>query len=131
MSIFPRWGKMMVRVCAFPTCGNKMTRNTPLSFHRLPLNDAKTRKSWLVVLQLDVNTPTETLRLADHRVCSDHFERDDYCQPKKARKAVPRHFFLKKDAVPRLERPITERQVTYSRTTLLLYSLPQLLTQTN
>ncbi|XP_042287440.1 uncharacterized protein LOC122978844 isoform X1 [Thunnus albacares] len=98
----------MVRVCAFPNCTNKMSPNTSRSFHRLPLLDRDTLKLWLVVLQMDANTPVHTLRLADYRVCSDHFERDDYCQPKKRRNPIPKHFFLKKNAVPRVERPAAD-----------------------
>ena len=98
----------MVRVCAFPNCTNKMSPNTSRSFHRLPLLDRDTLKLWLVVLQMDANTPVHALRLADYRVCSDHFERDDYCQPKKRRNPIPKHFFLKKNAVPRVERPAAD-----------------------
>ncbi|XP_062291623.1 uncharacterized protein LOC133996078 [Scomber scombrus] len=99
----------MVRVCAFPNCANKMSPNTSRSFHRLPLLDRDTLKLWLVVLQIDANIPVNTLRLADHRVCSDHFEREDYCQPKKRRHPIPKHFFLKKTAVPRVEKPTADR----------------------
>ncbi len=95
----------MVRVCAFPNCDSKMSRHTPRSFHRLPLSNRGRLRLWLAVLQMDTNTPVQTLRLADHRVCSDHFDRDDYCQPKRRRHFIPKHFFLKKDAVPRVKRP--------------------------
>ncbi|XP_074468770.1 zinc finger MYM-type protein 4-like isoform X2 [Sebastes fasciatus] len=95
----------MVRVCAFPNCGNKMSSHTSRSFHRLPLLDKDRRKLWLDVLQMDPNTPVQTLRLADHRVCSDHFNRDDYSQPRRRANIIPRHFYLKKNAVPRVERP--------------------------
>lgn len=95
----------MVRSCAFPSCVNKMSRNTPLSFHRLPLSDGHTLRLWLAVLQMDANTPVQTLRRADLRVCSQHFDREDYCQPKKRRNPIPKHFFLKKEAVPREEIP--------------------------
>lgn len=100
----------MVRVCAFPNCANKMSNNTPRSFHRLPLFNRETLKLWLLVLQMDANTPVQKLRLADYRVCSDHFDRDDYCQPKRRRHPVPKHFFLKKTAVPRLNRPAADRE---------------------
>ena len=93
----------MGRVCAFPNCPNKMTNNTPLSFHRLPLMDGDVLKLWLFVLHIDANTPVHALRLADLRVCSDHFDREDYCQPKRRRHPIPKHFFLKKTAVPRVK----------------------------
>ena len=94
----------MVRVCAYPKCKNRMSHNTPYSFHRLPLSNGEMLKLWLIVLQMDANTPVQTLRLADHRVCSAHSSQDDYCQPKKRRNPVPKHLFLKKTAVPRVER---------------------------
>ena len=53
--------------------------NTLRSFHRLtlPFSDTDRLKLWLVVLQqeMDPNTPVNTLRLVDHWVCSDHFDR--------------------------------------------------------
>ncbi|XP_049422808.1 uncharacterized protein LOC125882893 [Epinephelus fuscoguttatus] len=91
----------MPRPCAYPNCRNKMSRYNPRSFHRLPYSDMETLKSWLVVLQMDANTPVATLRLADHRVCGDHFDRDDYCQTKKT--PNPKLLRLKKNAVPRVE----------------------------
>lgn len=103
------FGKTMVRCCAVPNCPNKMSNNTPRSFHRLPFHDRDTLRSWLLALQMDANTPVQKLRLADHRVCSDHFDRCDYCQPKKRRKhPVPKHFFLKKTAVPRVTVPAAD-----------------------
>ncbi|XP_033493772.2 uncharacterized protein LOC117264070 isoform X3 [Epinephelus lanceolatus] len=128
----------MVRVCAYPNCKNRMSHNTPYSFHRLPLSDGKMLKLWLVVLQMDANTPVQTLRLADHRVCSAHFSQDDYCQPKKRRHPIPKHLFLKKTAVPRVERATdtVKRSTAASRTcsvvrcdswrrSALLFKLPE------
>ncbi|KAM9339822.1 zinc finger MYM-type protein 4-like [Symphorus nematophorus] len=80
-----------------------MTNNTPRSFHRLPLMDTDVLKLWLFVLHIDANIPVHALRRADLRVCSDHFDREDYCQPKRRRHPVPKHFFLKKTAVPRVK----------------------------
>ncbi|XP_061888704.1 uncharacterized protein LOC133639428 [Entelurus aequoreus] len=93
----------MVRECAFPNCGNKMLRYSSRSFHRLPYFNTDTLKLWLAVLQMDADTPVDVLRRADHRVCSDHFDRDDYCQSKK--RPNPKHLYLKKSAVPRWETP--------------------------
>ncbi|XP_062265372.1 peroxynitrite isomerase THAP4-like [Platichthys flesus] len=95
----------MVRLCAFPTCGNKMSRSSARSFHRLPLRDAGTRRLWLEALEMDAHTPVEALRTADHRVCSDHFASDDYSEPKRKRKAPPKHVFIRRTAVPRAGRP--------------------------
>ncbi len=81
------------------------------SFHRLPLLDRDTLRLWLEVLQMDKNTPIRTLCLAVHRVCGDYFDPDDFCQRKKNPKN-PKHVFLKKNAVLRVERPTS---TTYKR----------------
>lgn len=52
----------LVRFCAFPGCEKKMKRNIPETYHRLPFDILNL---WLLVLQVDINTPTETLRLKD------------------------------------------------------------------
>ncbi len=57
------------------------------SYHRLALLDRDTLRLWLAVLRMDENTPIRTLRLADHWVCSDHFDPDDFCQRKKKTQA--------------------------------------------
>lgn len=98
----------MVRGCVFPNCSNKMTRNTPQSFHRLPVGNRSVLKKWLGVLQMDTDASVHALRHADYRVCSDHFEREDYCQPHRRRHPIPKHFFLKKYAVPRVKE-LTDR----------------------
>ena len=56
---------------------------------------------------MDADTPVDVLRRADHRVCSDHFDPDDYCQSKK--RPNPKHLYLKKSAVPRWETPAAGR----------------------
>uniref|UniRef100_UPI0037E8A724 uncharacterized protein isoform X1 n=2 Tax=Semicossyphus pulcher TaxID=241346 RepID=UPI0037E8A724 len=57
---------------------------------------------------MDPHTPVNTLRLEDPRVCSDHFDRDDYCQAKRPRRAIMR-FNIKKNAVPRAEKRAADR----------------------
>merc|ERR1712035_88987 len=52
--------KTMVRVCAYPNCKSRMSRNTPYSFYRLPLSEGKMLKLWLTVLQLDANSCPDT-----------------------------------------------------------------------
>ncbi|XP_033467959.2 uncharacterized protein LOC117247480 [Epinephelus lanceolatus] len=86
----------MVRKCAFPNCENKMWRNRR-SFHRLPYKYPDITKLWLVVLKIDENTPVHSLRLADHRVCGDHFDQDDYLPTKEGQSKL----FLKRDAIPK------------------------------
>ncbi|XP_056125284.1 lethal(3)malignant brain tumor-like protein 2 isoform X2 [Rhinichthys klamathensis goyatoka] len=97
----------MVRVCAFPGCNKKMKRYNPESFHRLPLQNSDILKQWLVILHVDVETPVETLREMDYRVCSNHFDKDDFILSRSA-SDPPRRNHLKKSAVPRAERPVTD-----------------------
>ena len=103
----------MVRVCAVPNCDNKMKKYNRLSFHRLPLYDPETLPLWLVVLQIDVQTPFQVLRKRDYRVCSEHFDEDDFSPTSEK----CRH--LKKNAVPRPVAITTE--VMSSSTFLLLF----------
>ncbi|XP_056099072.1 uncharacterized protein LOC130077763 [Rhinichthys klamathensis goyatoka] len=84
-----------------------MKRYNPESFHRLPLHNSDMLKQWLVVLHVDVETPVETLREMDYRVCSKHFDRDDFILSRRASNP-PRRNHLKKSAVPRAERPVAD-----------------------
>ncbi|XP_076150208.1 uncharacterized protein LOC143134033 [Alosa pseudoharengus] len=96
----------MVRVCVFPNCGNRMRKYKCISFHRLPFFDHNVLKLWLCVLQLDAQTPIPILRDKDYRVCSEHFEEDDFKDTSQKR------LRLKKDAVPRAKRPAADRVET-------------------
>ncbi|KAL0985645.1 hypothetical protein UPYG_G00159890 [Umbra pygmaea] len=90
----------MVRFCSFPGCEKKMKRNTPETFHRLPFHCPRDIVNmWLQVLQVDINTPTETLRLKDYRICSDHFDDGDFRVPTKL--GIPKKSFLVEHAIPR------------------------------
>ncbi|KAL0966548.1 hypothetical protein UPYG_G00296570 [Umbra pygmaea] len=93
----------MVRVCAFPNCGNKMKRYLRLSFHRLPLRNREFLQLWLVALQLDVQTPLRTLRQRDYRVCSEHFDDDEFTE----KSVKSRH--LKANAVPKAKGPSADK----------------------
>ncbi|XP_031136838.2 uncharacterized protein LOC116037199 [Sander lucioperca] len=93
----------MVPVCAFPNCGNQMKRYLSLSFHRLPLRNREILQLWLVVLQLDVQTPLRTLRERDYRVCSEHFDEDDFTE-----KSVKSRY-LKANAIPKVKRPTADK----------------------
>ena len=57
----------MVCVCAYPNCAKKMLSHTSLKFSWTTSLGRDTLKVWLVMLQMDENTPV-LLRLADHRV---------------------------------------------------------------
>lgn len=83
-----------------------MKKYTPESFHALPLRnkDRHILNQWLLVLNIDTETPDETLRQLDHRICSAHFDKDDFAYPK--RPADPnktQRVHLKKNAVPRMD----------------------------
>ncbi|KAI2667129.1 11S globulin [Labeo rohita] len=74
-----------------------MRSYVPESFHRLPLHES-TCKQWLVVLQVDVDTPIHILKQKDYRVCSAHFDPDDIIiSDSKPRQRMR----LKKSAIPK------------------------------
>ncbi|CAL8325224.1 unnamed protein product [Arctogadus glacialis] len=105
----------MVRVCAFPGCETKMKRYNPETFHRLPLryDDRSLVNSWLIVLNMDIETPYETLIRKDYRVCSAHFDEDEFVVPKRAADPNnPKRVSLKKCAVPRVKAMATDRLET-------------------
>ncbi|XP_059914246.1 zinc finger protein 28-like isoform X1 [Gadus macrocephalus] len=89
----------MVRVCAFPGCGTKMRRYNPETFHRLPLQESNLRQ-WLAVLQVDVETPVQTLKTKDYRICSRHFDPNDFSIPNKRRSCPAKRMRLKRNAIP-------------------------------
>lgn len=104
-----------MRVCAFPGCGNVMRRYLCLSFHRLPYRNRQTLPLWLVALHLDPKTPLKTLREKDHRVCSVHFDEDEFTE-----KGVKcRH--LKANAIPKAKCPAADTEVC--RNHLLSHSM--------
>ena len=50
----------------------------PETFHRVLFRCSRDiLNQWLIVLQVDINTPIEMLRKKDYRVCSYHFDHDD------------------------------------------------------
>ncbi|KAK7166547.1 hypothetical protein R3I93_006338 [Phoxinus phoxinus] len=93
----------MVRACAFPNCSNRMKRYLCLSFHRLPLRNREILHLWLVALQLDVQTPLKTLRVRDYRVCSEHFDEDDFTE----KSVKSRH--LKANAFPKAKKTAADK----------------------
>ncbi len=100
-------GQKMVRVCVcvckFPNCSNKMRRETPCSFHRLPQYDKKRLRLWRAALKIDPNKSIKDLRLADYRVCNEHFDRDDYLHQVASK--TPKHYYPKHTAVPVVVKP--------------------------
>ncbi|CAL8405421.1 unnamed protein product [Arctogadus glacialis] len=102
----------MVRVCVFPGFGKQMKSYTPETFHRLPsrYNDRSLVDQWLIVLNMDIETPIETQMQKDHRVCSAHFDKDDFIIPKRAADPKnPKKVSLKKNAIPRVQLVATDR----------------------
>lgn len=108
----------MVNICNYPGCEKKQKKYKSDSFHRLPFRYGRaTVNRWLVVLNIDVNTPTETLRQKNYRVCSAHFNKEDFVLPKKAADPNnPSKTYLKKNAIPRVEQLATtdSAEVTFS-----------------
>lgn len=106
----------MVNVCSYPGCGAKQRRYNAQSFHKLPFRYGRTIVNrWLVVLKIDVNMATETLRKMNHRVCSAHFNTDDFVVSRRASDpSNPHKRFLKKTAVPRADQlPTDSTEVTF------------------
>ncbi|XP_063067071.1 uncharacterized protein LOC134458586 [Engraulis encrasicolus] len=89
----------MVRTCVYPGCGREMRKYYPESFHRIPLHDEVFRL-WLDVLQLDVNTPIPTLKEQDYRVCSAHFDPDDFI-PDRGQAQPRKKTRLRRGAIPK------------------------------
>lgn len=93
------------RVCSFPNCTNRMSAVTPrsLSFHRVPTSDRELRRLWLLALHMEPSTPVEELRREDHKVCSAHFDPDDFYprRPEAAPAKETKGSRLKPSAVPR------------------------------
>ena len=86
--------------------------DTPETFHRLPLryNDRSLVDQWLIVLNMDIETPIKTLMQKDHRVCSAHFDKDDFIIPKRAADPKnPKGVSLKRNAIPRVRQVATDR----------------------
>ena len=88
-----------------------MKSYTPETFHRLPLqyNDRSLLEQWLIVLHMDIETPIKT-RQKDDRVCSTHFDKDDFTIPKRAADPKnPKRVSLKRNAIPRVQQVATDR----------------------
>lgn len=101
-----------MRSCAFPGCGMKMKWHNPVSFHRLPFHDSLILKQWLLILQIDIETPVELLMQKDYRVCSAHFDPDDLTQDKRVCDQTKR-MRLKKTAIPKAAQAVGGIQVRY------------------
>ena len=59
----------MVRSCSVVNCKNRKTKNSKLSFHRLPREENRRRK-WLTFLNWKADNPHNTENIL---VCGDHF----------------------------------------------------------
>ncbi|XP_066517938.1 zinc finger and BTB domain-containing protein 17-like isoform X2 [Hoplias malabaricus] len=93
--------------CAMPHCTNKWKKYRPVRFFRLPIQETETLKQWMNLLNIDISTPFE--KLYNIRVCSDHFNEDDYNKPVKNPTAdFSKCRLLKKTAVPSVSYSPTE-----------------------
>ena len=83
----------MVRTCNFPGCHSKNIFGAKHFFKFPP--DRATRQTWLAAVGLSIYTNVS--RTKQLRICSDHFNEDDYApsqnnkQPRLKRGAVPSH----------------------------------------
>lgn len=111
--------KMPGRLCSFPNCPNKITSVTlrSLSFHRLPTADEVLMKRWLLALQMDPNTPADIVKREDHKICSVHFDLDDF-YPRKAQPAPVK----KRRRGLRKTKPLKEH---FERTKLKPHAVPK------
>ncbi|XDV34813.1 hypothetical protein PO909_004930 [Leuciscus waleckii] len=94
----------MPNTCIYPGCGIKAKWFNPETFHGLPFrcNDPELLQQWLVVLKIDITTPVETLKEKRYRVCSRHFDEDDFHLPSRAKDSKkPTRVHLKRNAIPR------------------------------
>ena len=59
---------------------------------------------------MDIETSIKMLMQRDHRVCSAHFDEDDFIIPKRAADQKNlKKVSLKKDAIPRVQQVATDR----------------------
>ncbi|XP_063062723.1 atrophin-1-like isoform X2 [Engraulis encrasicolus] len=95
----------MPHSCIYPGCGLKHKPYNEESFHELPYrhDDQELLQRWLTVLNIDITTPVETLKEKRYRVCSRHFDKDDFIQPRtvKENRVQRVRVQLKKYAIPR------------------------------
>ncbi|XP_030249422.1 uncharacterized protein LOC115567202 isoform X5 [Sparus aurata] len=81
----------------------------------------------------DINTPTEALRQKNYRVCSAHFDKDDFVLSKSpAGPENPLKTYLKKNAVPRVEQVATDStEVTAGSSSKILPAVRHVACQTD
>ena len=67
-----------MRECVYQGCSNKRSTATlkHKSFHSIPELDVELRKLWLTALKIDGEPSVEQTK--NWRVCSDHFEAEDF-----------------------------------------------------
>ncbi|XP_062291632.1 uncharacterized protein LOC133996087 isoform X1 [Scomber scombrus] len=97
--------------CVYPGCGLKRKRYNPETFHGLPFrrNDPEILQQWLVVLKMDITTPVETLKKKRYRVCSRHFNVDDFIHYTKTKyQKKPTRLHLKRNTIPRVGTPAAD-----------------------
>lgn len=85
--------------CAVTSCGNKIKKGAPVSFHHFPVREPTRLRLWLLALNIDVNTDLDELRKC--YVCSDHFVLGDYASNGLPENGAVRRY-LRPTAVPRI-----------------------------
>ncbi|XP_035847040.1 zinc finger MYM-type protein 4 isoform X2 [Sander lucioperca] len=98
----------MPHSCIYPGCGIKAKWFKPETFHDLPFRykDPELLQQWLVVLKMDITTPVETPKKKRYRVCSRHFDEDDFYYPGKAKDPKKTtKVQLKRNTIPRVGPP--------------------------
>ncbi|XP_005159757.1 uncharacterized protein isoform X2 [Danio rerio] len=63
-------------MCVVKGCDNKSKVYSTVMFHRIPTKNDMLKYQWLATLNIDHKTPLETIK--KWRVCSEHFQPDDY-----------------------------------------------------
>ncbi|XP_063739850.1 uncharacterized protein LOC134864637 isoform X2 [Eleginops maclovinus] len=99
--------------CIYPGCGLKRKLFHQESFHELPYRhqDQELLQQWMVVLNMDITTPVETLKKKRYRVCSRHFDKDDFIHPRTGKRSKGVHrvrVLLRRNAIPRVGPPATD-----------------------
>ena len=102
--------------CAVPGCASNSSTSPSLSFHQFP-DDKQLRKVWLVRIRRDERAGEFSINKWT-RICSLHFEDEDYQEPSRQRnrQTSRKNRHLKKTAVPSKFRQRVGRKQTQRRT---------------
>ncbi|XP_049914839.1 protein cornichon homolog 3 isoform X2 [Epinephelus moara] len=89
----------MVYTCIVKSCSNKPKTWSKVKFNVVPTSNTDRMKLWLFVLDIDPNTPVETVRKMF--VCSCHFLPEDYAEKMEHRSSgMVQALFFKDTVIP-------------------------------